>query len=101
MASAGDPRREAGRRAAILDRVVRLGRLRRADKAAAAGPREEDKPRIEALEERINHLEFLLEGLQDAVHRESVRQGGRIGELESRTRPAERGPSREPDDRGV
>jgi hypothetical protein len=103
MASGDDPRREAVRRAAMLSRVVRLGRRRRADKPAATEPREEDGPRIEALEERVNHLEALLEGLQDAVHRESVRQGGRIGELEKRTAPAttSRTHSRDPRKRGV
>ena len=45
--------------------------------------------RIEALEERIDRLEALLEGLQDAVHRESVREGGRIEALEKRTEPSE------------
>ncbi len=100
MANAGDPGREAGRRA-ILDRVVRLGRLRRADKASAAAPRKEAKLRIEVLEERINHLEALLEGLQDAVHRESVRQAGRIGELERRTEPAKPDLSQEARERGI
>ena len=32
--------------------------------------------RIEVLEGRVDQLEALLEGLQDAVHRESVREGG-------------------------
>ncbi|HTC72351.1 MAG TPA: hypothetical protein VK655_05645 [Solirubrobacteraceae bacterium] len=39
------------------------------------------------LEERIAHLEHLLEGLQDSVHRESERQGKRIAELEARIEP--------------
>ena len=33
------------------------------------------------------HLEQLLEGLQDSVHRESERQGKRIVELEARIEP--------------
>jgi hypothetical protein len=41
------------------------------------------------LEERIDQLEALLEGFRDAVHRESVREGGRIGALETRTDPSE------------
>jgi hypothetical protein len=52
---------------------------------AAAG----HERRIEALEERIDQLEALLEGLQDAVHRESVREGARIAALEERTEPSE------------
>ena len=59
--------------------------------------------RIEVLEERVNQLEALLEGLQDAVHRESVREGGRIGALEKRTEPSEisRALSRDARERGV
>jgi hypothetical protein len=49
----------------------------------------EHERRIEALEGRIDQLEALLEGLQDAVHRESVREEGRIGALEKRTEPSE------------
>jgi hypothetical protein len=89
MASTGDRRGPAGRRAAILGRVVQLGRGRRAadaaDQAPAAGP----ERRIEVLEERVDQLEALIEGLQDAVHRESVRDHERITALEKRTEPAE------------
>jgi hypothetical protein len=41
-----------------------------------------------ALEERVGHLEQLVEGLQDSVHREARRQGKRIAELEARIDPA-------------
>ena len=34
------------------------------------------------MERRIDHLEALLEGLQDSVHREAVRQEERITKLE-------------------
>ena len=47
-----------------------------------------DAVRFRALEARISHLEALLEGLQDSVHRESARQSKRIAELEARTEPA-------------
>jgi hypothetical protein len=73
---------------AILGRVVQLGRGRRAPDASARGAAGNER-RIEALEERIDRLEALVEGLQDAVHRESVREGGRIGALEKRTEPSE------------
>jgi hypothetical protein len=43
---------------------------------------------ILALEARIAHLEQLLEGLQDSVHRESARQAKLISELEARIQPA-------------
>ena len=87
MASAGNPSGGPVRRVAILGRVVQLRRGRRAPDAARQAPGHER--RIEALEERIDQLEALLEALQDAVHRESVREEGRIGALEKRTEPSE------------
>jgi hypothetical protein len=59
--------------------------------------------RIEVLEERVDQLEALLEGLQDAVHRESVREGGGIGALEKRSEPSEisRALSRDARERGL
>jgi hypothetical protein len=89
MASSGNPRGGAVGRLAILGRVVRLGRGRRASDAAPRAPDAGHERRIEALEERIDQLEALLEGLQDAVHRESVREGGRIAALEKLTEPSE------------
>ncbi len=43
---------------------------------------------LRALEARIAHLEQLVQGLQDSVHRESTRLSKRIGELEARIQPA-------------
>jgi hypothetical protein len=37
---------------------------------------------------RVEHLEQLVEGLQDSIHRESERQGKRVTELEARMEPA-------------
>ena len=45
--------------------------------------------RIESLERRVLHLEELLEGLQDAVHRESVRRDEESARLQRRTAPGE------------
>lgn len=47
----------------------------------------EDPCTIKGLEARVAHLEHLLVGLQDAVHREQTRQNRRITELEARTEP--------------
>ena len=47
---------------------------------------EQDK--VRALEARIEHLEQLVQGLQDSVHRESSRQTKRVAELEARIQPA-------------
>jgi hypothetical protein len=43
---------------------------------------------LRALEARIAHLEQVVQGLQDSVHRESTRLSKRLGELEARTQPA-------------
>lgn len=59
--------------------------------------------RVDALEVRIAHLERLLEGLQDSVHRESLRQRKRITELEARIEPSALGAalSKDARDRGL
>jgi hypothetical protein len=103
MASTGNPSGEPVRRVAILGRIVQLGRARRGPDAAPDGPAAGHERRIEALEERIDQLEAVLEGLQDAVHRESVREGERIGALEKRTEPSEisRALSKEARERGL
>jgi hypothetical protein len=103
MARTGDRSGAEGRRTGLLDRVVQLGRGRRASDSAPQPPADAQERRIEALEERIDQLEGLVEGLQDAVHRETVRQGARIGELEKKSEPAEisRALSRDARKRGI
>jgi hypothetical protein len=49
-------------------------------------PRETSRP---GLEERVAHLEALVEGLQDAVHREAQRHDRRIADIERKTEPEE------------
>ena len=44
---------------------------------------------LAALDQRVQHLERLIEGLQDAVHRDSVRRGKQIHELQRKTEPEE------------
>jgi hypothetical protein len=43
--------------------------------------------RIQAVEKRLQHLEAMVEGLQDSVHREAVRHEEQIGELQKSTEP--------------
>jgi uncharacterized coiled-coil protein SlyX len=43
--------------------------------------------RLENLERRLRHLESMIEGLQDAVHRESVRQAQEITRLQEQAEP--------------
>src|SRR4051812_33125290 len=80
--------------------VARIRQLRRAVPATgptpgpasrptpAPAPTTPDTDRIDSLEDRITHLEQLVEGLQDSVHRESLRQSKRIAELEAQIQPA-------------
>ncbi len=71
--------------------IGRIRQLRRAADAGSGGPvAESDREYSGAqpLETRIAHLEQLLEGFQDSVHRESERQDARITELEMQIQPA-------------
>ena len=73
----------------MIARIRNLGRstpLRDTPPAVPATAR--DAGRLGALEGRIAHLEQLVEGLQDSVHRESTRQGKRLTDLEAQIQPA-------------
>jgi hypothetical protein len=70
--------------------IARISQIRRAagtPESRRAAPRTEDEE-LQALAIRITHLEQLLQGLQDSVHRESKRMGDRIAELEAQMDPA-------------
>jgi hypothetical protein len=58
---------------------------------------------LAALERRIAHLEAMIEGLQDAVHREAVRSNDRFEEIEKQIEPGElsRRLSRDARERGL
>jgi uncharacterized coiled-coil protein SlyX len=58
-----------------------------AEKSAPAGAEYTDATRLDALDARIAHLEQLVEGLQDSVHREAERQGKLIAELQEQVKP--------------
>lgn len=90
--------------------IARIRQMRR----VTAGPEAPEKPsttspvgptagEVHELEARIAHLEQLVEGLQDSVHRESERQGRLIAELEARIQPGAMGAalSRDARDRGL
>jgi hypothetical protein len=56
--------------------------------AGLTRPRPAPRPdELQRLTERVGHLEALVEGLQDAVHRDSVRHEERLAELERMTQP--------------
>ena len=52
-------------------------------------PEDLSRHRMDALEGRVADLEDLVEGLQDAVHRDSVRRDERIARLERKLEPRE------------
>jgi ABC-type phosphate transport system auxiliary subunit len=68
----------------VLDRIGRII-------ARARALREPPPPieRVENLEKRVTHLETMIEGLQDAVHREITRTNSQIDRLRKRTEPGE------------
>jgi transposase len=78
----------------VSDREGLIARIRHLRRQAAVSdtPAAETHPgdpfALGALETRIAHLEQLVEGLQDSVHRESLRQEDRIGALEAQIQPA-------------
>lgn len=72
--------------------IARVRQMRRTADSSGKAPRatapRDDTTALEVLQTRVEHLEQLVEGLQDAIHRESERQDKRITELEARTEPA-------------
>ena len=68
---------------------LRLRRLRAFRDRPPPSPAEDLRPRLEAVERRLAHLEAALEGLQDAIHRESLRRNEQTAELQRKTQPGE------------
>ena len=68
-------------------RQVRRVSARASERATSSTPAS-GQDEMRALEARVAHLEQLVQGLQDSVHRESTRLSERIGELEMRVQPA-------------
>jgi hypothetical protein len=71
--------------------IARIRQMRRVAAPAAqrARPSTSDpgSDALRALEGRIAHLEQLVQGLQDSVHRESTRLNKRILDVEARVEP--------------
>ena len=72
--------------------IARIRQIRGTAEASATRRRKvalkDDTNALQALQVRVEHLEKLVEALQDSVHRESERQSKRITELEGRIEPA-------------
>ena len=60
-----------------------LSRLRRSRRPVELPPQD----RLESLDLQVARLEELVEGLQDAVHRESVRRDAEIAEVKRKLEP--------------
>ena len=72
----------------LLERVVQQRRASAAETEPEGEQADQDQ-RIRALEARIDSLEALIEGLQDSVHRESVRRAHEIDEINRQIQPGE------------
>jgi hypothetical protein len=65
-------------------------RLRRRSERTRSDSSEDSRgsgPRIAELERRLEHLEAAFEGLQDAVHRDAVREKQQLDDLRRSTQP--------------
>lgn len=77
----------------MLEREGLIARIRQVRSRVAAVDRPDrhtgdpEPDGLEALEARVSHLERLVEGLQDSVHRESERHGRLIAELHAQIQP--------------
>ena len=73
--------------------IARIRQLRRVSATPAGRPTnapdaDPAQDALRALETRVLHLEQLVQGLQDSVHRESSRQSRRIADIETAIQPA-------------
>ena len=73
--------------AAFADRIAGAWRARHPDPEPRATSSDPDAARLQALEARMDHLESALEGLQDALYRQAVREDEARTELRERTEP--------------
>jgi uncharacterized coiled-coil protein SlyX len=76
----------------LVGRIRQTRRANTAEGIAAAGPASaagggSDPDRIAGLEQRVAHLERLLEGFQDSVYRESERHAKMITDLQLQIEP--------------
>jgi hypothetical protein len=83
-----------GEREGLLARILQVRRSAPgADGSERRSTVDSRDDRVPALEARVAHLERLVEGLQDSVHRESERHEGLIAELQAQIQPGAMGAS--------
>ena len=81
----------------MRDREGLIARIRQVRRVAASDDRPDPRaggPEVDALpalEKRVAHLERLVEGLQDSVHRESERHSKLIADLQAQVQPGAMG----------
>ena len=75
------------RLAAVTARLARLWQRPGAARSSVPPPDTDWQQQLETLAARVEHLEAELEGLQDAVYRQSVLEQENISELRRRTAP--------------
>ena len=72
----------------LLARIRQVRRGSKTDDEAAHPPTiDPERDPLRALEVRIEHLEKLVQGLQDSVHRESLRHEKRLSAVEAQIEP--------------
>ncbi len=77
-----------GEREGLIARIRQIRRVAGTTDEARRSPPQPEREELHALEARVTHLERLLQGLQDSVHRESRRAETRIAGLEAQIHPA-------------
>jgi hypothetical protein len=88
MPAKRNPTRRTARVGQLLERVIQQRRSTSAATGSQAGEVDQEQ-RIGALEQRVEYLESLVEGLQDSVHREAARHETEMKALEAKTRAPE------------
>jgi hypothetical protein len=72
----------------LITRILQIRRSSATARRRSSSTVEPDDGVIRALEDRVTHLEQMVQGLQDSVHREALRYGKRLAELEAQIHPA-------------
>jgi hypothetical protein len=71
----------------LIARIRQVGRLAPVGDRSKGQAQASQSDRLQALETRLAHLEQLVQGLQDSVHRESERHAKLIADLQAQVEP--------------
>jgi hypothetical protein len=80
-----------GDREGLVARLRQVSRLATGRERSKSPEGDSQAERLQAIEVRLAHLEQLVEGLQDSVHRESDRHNKLIAELQNQVQPGTMG----------